>query len=121
MPNSIVITIVQKPNGNIGPQEDATTTGIRTKVPSGAAVEFRPGGGATGVEVFFDRGSPFGDAPQHRERVRAGTVQKPFDAANPHKNVYVYRCVLTIGGQQVTWPPPGQPGQGGEMEIIRGH
>ena len=119
MPQPIVITIVRQPNGRIQPQEDAATTGIRTKVPSGALVQFKPGGGATGVSVFFDNDSPFGDNVQDKRNVQAGTVRKPFDATDRTKNVYSYRCELVIGGQRVSWPAPGQQGeQGGEMEIV---
>jgi hypothetical protein len=118
MPNPVVITIVRKPNGHIQPEEGGSTTGIRTKVPSGTPIQFRPGGGATSVVVTFDNDSPFGDNQQDKQNLNAGTVRKPFNAAEPGKNVYAYRCVLTIGGQQISWPPPGQPGeQGGEMEI----
>ena len=119
MPKPVVITIVRHPNGRIQPQEDAATTGIRTKVPSGTPVQFKPGGGATGVAVFFDADSPFGDNDQDKRNVQAGTVRKPFNGADRTKNVYSYRCELVIGGQTVRWPPPGQPGeQGGEVEIV---
>ena len=118
MHNPIVITIVQKPNGKIQPQEGGATTGIRTKVPSGTPVQFQPGGGATNVAVSFDDDSPFGDNPQDKRDLRAGTVRKQFNAADPSKNVFTYRCVLTIAGQQISWPPPGLKGEsGGEMEI----
>ena len=119
MPNPVVITIVRKPNGHIQPQEGGSTTGIRTKVPSGTPIQFVPGGGATSVAVSFDNDSPFGDNPHDKHNLTGGNVRKLFNAADPSKNVFPYSCVLTIGGQQITWPPPGQPGeQGGEMEII---
>jgi hypothetical protein len=118
MPDPVVITIVRKPNGHIQPQEGGSTTGIRTKVPSGTPIQFVPGGGATSVAVTFDKDSPFGDNQQDKHNLTGGKVRKPFNAADPSKNVYAYRCVLTIDGQQISWPPPGQPGeQGGEMEI----
>ena len=119
MPTPIVITIIRKPGGEIQPQEGGATTGVRTKVPSGTPIEFKPGSGATSVEVFFDGDSPFGDNLPDKQHVRTGTVRKQFNGANPGKNVYTYRCVLTIGGQQVRWPPANSPGlTGGEVEII---
>ena len=114
MPNQIVITIIRKPNGQIQPEG-----GVRTKAPADTPIEFKAGGGATSVAVFFDGESPFGDAPENHHNVKSGTIRKKFNGAEPGKNVYVYRCELTIGGQKVSWPPPGQTGQvGGEIEII---
>ncbi len=109
----------RQPDGRIQLQENDATTGIRTKVPSGALVQFKTGGGATGVALFFDADSPFGDNDQEKRNVQAGTVRKPLDAADRTKNVYSYSCELVIGGQRVSWPPPGQQReQGGEMEIV---
>jgi hypothetical protein len=119
MPTPVVITIVQKTGGEIQPQEGGATKGVRTRVPSGTPIEFKPGAGATSVEVFFDGDSPFGDNPPDKQKLKAGTIKKKFNAANPQKNIYTYRCVLTIGGKVVSWPPKGSPGLvGGEVEII---
>ncbi len=111
----IVITIVRKSDGRIEPR-----AGIRTPVPSGAAIEFRPGGGATSVTVHFDHRSPIGDRPEDKANVTRGVVKKGFDPAAPDNNVYSYRCELEIGGEKVEWPPKGAHGLvGGEIEIIR--
>jgi hypothetical protein len=92
MPKPIVITIVRKPDGKIQPQEDSATAGVRTKVQPNTPIEFRPGGGATNVSVSFSGESPFGDNPQDRQNVGAGTIRKAFNANNPGANVYSYHC-----------------------------
>ena len=119
MPNPIVITIIRKPNGEIQPQEDSQTVGIRTKASINTRVEFRPGGGATSVAVFFDGESPFGDSAQDHQNVRSGTIRKNFNVNEAARNVYAYNCELTINGQTVRWPPLDTQGvTGGEIEII---
>jgi hypothetical protein len=105
------IQIVRLPNGKLQP-----ATGPRNKVKPGESVTFTAGAGAQGLVIEFSGASPFGDSPAHRKFTYGvtQTIQKPFDEAPGASNVYVYVCKGAADAA------PTNPGDGGEVEVVRG-
>lgn len=111
MPETKIITIVQKPGGEIEPEN-----GIRETVGVGDHVQFVPGGDLLSVTVDFKGDSPFNQLDAHavnnEKSGRKGVVKAIPASAN---RLFRYDCkVKTKDGGNREWP------SGGEIEIIRG-
>lgn len=105
------IQIVRKPDGRLEP-----VTGPRDRLKRGESVVFTPGPGAEGLIVEFTGTSPFGDGPGDRKFTygKEKTIQSDFDESPGATNVYVYVCHADSDNA------PPVPGDGGEIEVVRG-